>query len=502
MVAAERRGAMTKSSRFSLLFLVMLAASSFGQTPFVITEAPNSSIKIDGDISDWNALAGPNRVLDMSWAHDPGRTGDPDSAPLVVKIQYAWDADRFYTLVEEVSDDDPSAGYNEVDWCGDCIDVDDTNPDLPNNPAPWNTDSVGFYDKGIKWPGNPDDPAADVQEVGPFSQWWVGLTTKDELTVNGEKQYRMMTRRLDDQAIMDNGRTGQLIGPKSVENEGSIPLIPDLPELTTPQSEAGVIDGPENGGRGRRFVEFYMEWDQIRYSRNDPRPEVQDRIAALDPNLEGHFLEDVKTGYEFRLDPLLVDGTEDFSFGSQTHPSGMEHPQQTENGVEDIAVVRLIGSIITTPGDLDGDGDSDAADIDALADAIRTGQTAAEFDLNSDASVNASDYSYLIETVKNTYIGDSNLDGEFNSADFVAVFTAGEYEDAAAGNSGWAEGDWNGSGDFDSSDFVSAFQAGGYEKGPRAAVPTVPEPCGLWLFGFLSFVVPGYLRRKARERRT
>ena len=60
-------------------------------------------------------------------------------------------------------------------------------------------------------------------------------------------------------------------------------------------------------------------------------------------------------------------------------------------------------------------------------------------------------------------VGDSNHDGLFNSADFVAAFVAGEYEDGIDGNSTWEEGDWNRDGDFDSSDFVDAFKCGGYE---------------------------------------
>ncbi len=60
-------------------------------------------------------------------------------------------------------------------------------------------------------------------------------------------------------------------------------------------------------------------------------------------------------------------------------------------------------------------------------------------------------------------VGDSNHDGHFDSADFVAAFAAGEYEDGIDNNSTWEEGDWNRDGDFDSSDFVEAFQCGGYE---------------------------------------
>ena len=83
--------------------------------------------------------------------------------------------------------------------------------------------------------------------------------------------------------------------------------------------------------------------------------------------------------------------------------------------------------------------------------------------------------------MKSTYFGDSNLDGEFNSTDFVTVFTEGKYEDGVAANAGWASGDWNGDKEFDSSDFVAAFVAGGYEIGPRQ-VAVVPEPSALVLF--------------------
>lgn len=62
---------------------------------------------------------------------------------------------------------------------------------------------------------------------------------------------------------------------------------------------------------------------------------------------------------------------------------------------------------------------------------------------------------------------------------FSEGFTAGEYEDAVAMNSGWAEGDWNADGDFTSADIVSAFSDGGYEIGPRVAVRAVPEPTSL-----------------------
>ncbi|MCA9216315.1 MAG: hypothetical protein KDB27_24775 [Planctomycetales bacterium] len=145
-------------------------------------------------------------------------------------------------------------------------------------------------------------------------------------------------------------------------------------------------------------------------------------------------------------------------------------------------------------GDFDNDGDLDAIDIDLLSGAIRDGG-GPSFDLTGDGTLDRQDRVRWVEELKNTYFGDSNLDGEFNSSDFVTVFSAGEYEDNVPGNSTWAEGDWDGNGDFDSSDFVAAFQGQGYEKGPRQAA-AVPEPsvsvlvvCGL-------FALIGVRRRK------
>ncbi len=86
-----------------------------------------------------------------------------------------------------------------------------------------------------------------------------------------------------------------------------------------------------------------------------------------------------------------------------------------------------------------------------------------------------------VDDLRKTYFGDANLDGEFNSTDFVDVLGRGQYEDNIADNSQWEDGDWSGDGEFDSTDFVVALTAGGYEVGPRAAVASVPEPTGLIL---------------------
>lgn len=138
-------------------------------------------------------------------------------------------------------------------------------------------------------------------------------------------------------------------------------------------------------------------------------------------------------------------------------------------------------------GDLNGDGVIGAADIDLISSALLDGLDDSRFDVNLDGAVTRLDHAFWVHdsSMANTFYGDANLDGEFNSTDLIEVFQAGEYEDNLPLNSNWATGDWNGDGEFDSSDFIVAFQDSGFERGPRLAVTTVPEPLSTlpWFVG-------------------
>ncbi|MCA9148564.1 MAG: PEP-CTERM sorting domain-containing protein [Planctomycetales bacterium] len=132
--------------------------------------------------------------------------------------------------------------------------------------------------------------------------------------------------------------------------------------------------------------------------------------------------------------------------------------------------------------DVNGDGTIDLQDINDLLALLRAGDVKA--DANGDQAVDTSDISAYLATEFNSYIGDSNLDGQFGSSDLVTVFVAGLYEDNVPQNANWETGDWNGDQEFSTSDLVFAFQEGGYELGPRGAVvASVPEPSSLILFG-------------------
>jgi hypothetical protein len=131
--------------------------------------------------------------------------------------------------------------------------------------------------------------------------------------------------------------------------------------------------------------------------------------------------------------------------------------------------------------DLNGDSVCDATDIDALTIAILTSSTAQQYDVDGNGTIEITDRDHYIEVILNTWIGDSNLDGQFTTRDLVEVFAIGGYEDGVAGNAGWLGGDWNGDLDFTTRDFVEALSRGGFELGPRAAagaaaVSAVPEP--------------------------
>ncbi len=161
-------------------------------------------------------------------------------------------------------------------------------------------------------------------------------------------------------------------------------------------------------------------------------------------------------------------------------------------------------------GDFDGDLQLTAADIDALSSALATDSDSARFDLNRDGVLSAQDHQIWVEDVKATYLGDANLDGQFDTEDLIQVLQRGQYEDRVARNSTWESGDWNADLEFDSSDFVAASQSGGFELGPRYEASVVvrsravPEPGSL--AGPLATLVliagwPRHLRIRRRSAR-
>ena len=155
---------------------------------------------------------------------------------------------------------------------------------------------------------------------------------------------------------------------------------------------------------------------------------------------------------------------------------------------------------VNVPGDFDEDGVPTSVDLDILSAGLRLGLDNVEYDLNQDGLATQDDRSYWINNVANSVVGDSNLDGRFDSADLVLVFQLGQYEDPVELNGSWRAGDWNGDGEFDSGDLVAAFTSGVYES----AIAPVPEPASqlsvtMALLGLLQLLTRRSIRHPAQQ---
>lgn len=204
-------------------------------------------------------------------------------------------------------------------------------------------------------------------------------------------------------------------------------------------------------------------------------------VLAMEPNFEVPWIVYWEKDTEFYDGSLYSAGGPRlyYSVGSDDDPYSWGEKNTTPAGDRIFlnAISWLAGEEIGgVRGDYNGNSALDAEDIDMLSNAIRTNSTDPKFDLTGDGKIDGEDHTAWVKdpSLKNTYIGDANLDGEFSSKDFVDTFLAGKYESGE--NAGWAEGDWTADGLFSSADFVAAFIDGGYELGPRQAVSAVPEP--------------------------
>lgn len=146
-------------------------------------------------------------------------------------------------------------------------------------------------------------------------------------------------------------------------------------------------------------------------------------------------------------------------------------------------------------GDFNQNNELDIEDIDLLTEQSASGNNNGEYDISGDNQVDVDDIVQWVKDEKNTWIGDANLDGEFNSSDLVQVIGSGTYESQFLPGV-WSTGDFNGDGRTNSSDLVMAIGDGGYENGPRAAVAAVPEPSSVLLL-LSSFFGLAVFRRKS-----
>ena len=142
-------------------------------------------------------------------------------------------------------------------------------------------------------------------------------------------------------------------------------------------------------------------------------------------------------------------------------------------------------------GDFSGNDILDIADIDLLAAAIRDHNVHPQFDVNRNGIVDQEDHAYWVSDLKHTWMGDADLDGNVNFADFVTL--ANHFD----GPGGWGQGDFNADGIVQFPDF--AILASNYGMTSTAVAVAVPEPCSsvLLMIGFLLRLVA---RRAAADR--
>ncbi len=231
------------------------------------------------------------------------------------------------------------------------------------------------------------------------------------------------------------------------------------------------------------------------------------RIGALDPE----FADDVASFWE-DADGKEVEGPEfvltAIDKGGELGPPGEDFfaPEKRVNfPIEDLgfgilndtglslfnaSIDWLLGGTAVL-GDYNNNGELDAGDLDLQSQGIKDQDLT--FDLNEDGNVDFADRLMWVDDLKNTWVGDANLNGEFDSGDLVDVFASGKYETSQMAN--WTEGDWDGNMTFDSGDLVVAFSHGGYEQGPMTAA--VPEPSSTLLLG-IGMIALGRLRKRRK----
>lgn len=144
-------------------------------------------------------------------------------------------------------------------------------------------------------------------------------------------------------------------------------------------------------------------------------------------------------------------------------------------------------------GDVDGDGDLDADDIDTLTASY--GITNPRADLSGDGAVTAADLNLLVNDAIGTVFGDVDLDGVVTISDLSILATRFNQP------GGWADGDQNGNGMVDISDLskVALFfgQSGGIAAGTASAA-AIPAPPAVMLPIMLSGLCR--LRRPTNDR--
>jgi hypothetical protein len=146
----------------------------------------------------------------------------------------------------------------------------------------------------------------------------------------------------------------------------------------------------------------------------------------------------------------------------------------TLSGGQEALLIKLV------PGDFDADGDVDMDDVAIVDTATTAGPLAVDtYDFDEDGDSDFMDVSFFMLSVLDNLPGDTDGDGDIDDADLGTAFS--NYTGPLAPGTGTRtalQGDTDGDGDVDDADLGTAFA--GY-TGPIAAA--VPEPTSLALVG-------------------
>ncbi len=120
---------------------------------------------------------------------------------------------------------------------------------------------------------------------------------------------------------------------------------------------------------------------------------------------------------DFAIDP---DGAGNFDPADPLGTIGLvtDGSDRTEFAVRLQEIVQFIPDGLT--GDYNGNGELDVEDLDLQAVEIASGLDPPEFDLTGDGFVNDADRIFWLHDLKGTWVGDADLNGLFDSGDFVA----------------------------------------------------------------------------------
>ena len=469
---------MTRRFGFIMLLCNVLVVSDVYAGPKGTVSVPRAgAITIDGDFSDW-PLASYRTIAQQPLFPDAQGVGEPTNAN---GDHLVWDAERVGpfngTDLELWEPDSPSEFGSSIYFSFDDnflyvlgVFIDDELNGVrgPDGLTNFFNDGFEFF---IDAKGDSDDLIAEL-----------GFPNIDEEDPNTDDF--QFTFGLNEAFEPANGGPGALGAEVHLERGGTLEVVKEGYLDVRDSTDLSSIGGRDVAARA---------YSDLR-AAGAQNPEI---LANVDETFSGYAAE-IAIPFGF-VDGFTPDHTMGFALfwrdvDEHEDPApgvgaagilwtdwsqSIETSGTTEDGnlfhADNWGALEFVAS---GPGDFNRDGMVDILDIDLLSAEIQSAAGDAAFDLDGNGTVDAQDLTALVEGPMNTYVGDSNLDGEFNSTDFVVVFTAGEYENTVAGDSTWATGDWNADGEFNSSDLVSAFTQGGYEGGRRGAAAAVPEPTG------------------------